>query len=114
MRLWWHVTRPIPLLKKVDVLRLPHTITHPQAQACLQELQAGVATLTSPVVVDASALTAFDSSALAVLLELRRHTALANKDLRLQGLPERLKVLASVYGVQDLISDMPSSIGLAP
>jgi ABC-type transporter Mla MlaB component len=39
---------------------------------------------------------------------------LASKDLRLQGLPERLKVLASVYGVQDLISDAPSSIGLAP
>ena len=73
-----------------------------------------MATLPSPVVVDASALTAFDSSALAVLLELRRHTALASKDLRLQGLPERLKVLASVYGVQDLISDMPPSIGLAP
>jgi len=95
-------------------LRLPQTLMHPQAQACLQELQAGVATSASPVVVDASALTAFDSCALAVLLELRRSTALAGKDLRLKGLPEQLKVLASVYGVQDLISDAPSQIGLAP
>jgi phospholipid transport system transporter-binding protein len=87
---------------------------HPQAQACLQELQAGVATSASPVVVDASALTSFDSCALAVLLELRRSTALAGKDLRLKGLPEQLKVLASVYGVQDLISDASSQIGLAP
>jgi phospholipid transport system transporter-binding protein len=87
---------------------------HPQAQACLQELQAGVATSASPIMVDASALTAFDSCALAVLLELRRSTALAGKDLRLKGLPEQLKVLASVYGVQDLISDAPSQIGLAP
>jgi phospholipid transport system transporter-binding protein len=96
------------------VLRLPQTLMHPQAQACLQGLQAGAATSASPIVVDASALTAFDSSALAVLLELRRNTALLGKDLHLQGLPERLKVLASVYGVQDLISDAPSSIGLAP
>jgi len=87
---------------------------HPQAQACLQELQAGIATSASPIVVDASALTAFDSCALAVLLELRRSTSLAGKDLRLKGLPEQLKVLASVYGVQDLISDAPSQIGLAP
>jgi phospholipid transport system transporter-binding protein len=96
------------------VLRLPQTLMHPQAQACLQELQAGVATSVSPIVVDASALTSFDSCALAVLLELRRSTALAGKDLRLMGLPEQLKVLASVYGVQDLISDAPSPIGLAP
>lgn len=95
-------------------MRLPQTLMHPQAQACLQELQAGVATSASPIVVDASALTAFDSCALAVLLELRRSTALAGKDLRLKGLPEQLKVLASVYGVQDLISDAPSQIGLAP
>jgi len=87
---------------------------HPQAQACLLELQARVATSASPIVVDASALTAFDSCALAVLLELRRSTSLAGKDLRLKGLPEQLKVLASVYGVQDLISDAPSQIGLAP
>ena len=96
------------------MLRLPQTLMHPQAQACLQELQAGVATSASPIVVDASALTAFDSCALAVLLELRRSTALAGKDLRLKGLPEQLKVLASVYGVQDLISDAPAQIGLAP
>lgn len=95
-------------------MRLPQTLMHPQAQACLQELQAGIATSASPIVVDASALTAFDSCALAVLLELRRSTALAGKDLRLKGLPEQLKVLASVYGVQDLISDAPSQIGLAP
>jgi len=96
------------------VLRLPQTLMHPQAQTCLQELQTGIATSASPIVVDASALTAFDSCALAVLLELRRSTALAGKDLRLKGLPEQLKVLASVYGVQDLISDAPSQIGLAP
>ncbi|MEY4235090.1 MAG: hypothetical protein RLZZ454_348 [Pseudomonadota bacterium] len=96
------------------MLRLPQTLMHPQAQACLQELQAGIATSASPIVVDASALTAFDSCALAVLLELRRSTALAGKDLCLKGLPEQLKVLASVYGVQDLISDAPSQIGLAP
>lgn len=96
------------------MLRLPQTLMHPQAQTCLQELLAGVASAASPIVVDASALIAFDSCALAVLLELRRSSAMAGKDLRLQGLPEQLKVLASVYGVQDLISDGPSPIGLAP
>ncbi len=96
------------------MLSLPPTLMHPQAQSCLQELQAGVGASASPILVDASALTAFDSSALAVLLELRRHTAKAGKILHLQGLPERLKVLASVYGVQDLISDAPADIVPAP
>ena len=42
-------------------------------------------------VVDASALLRFDSSALAVLLELRRESQAQGKDLRIRALPQQLR-----------------------
>ncbi|KAF5305640.1 hypothetical protein FQA39_LY18973 [Lamprigera yunnana] len=58
-------------ISALNMLSLPSTLTHAQANACLQQLQAGLAQLPagSAVVLDASALAVFDSSALAVLLE---------------------------------------------
>lgn len=56
-----------------------------------------------PVVVDASALQAFDSSALAVLLACRREALAAGHAFAVRGLPERLRVLAGLYGVQELL-----------
>ena len=55
------------------MLVLPPELTHRQATACLQMLLQGLRVhRESGVVVDASAMTVFDSSALAVLLECRR------------------------------------------
>ena len=55
------------------MLVLPTELTHRQAAACLQMLQQGLRSVDgSAVVADASALTVFDSSALAVLLACRR------------------------------------------
>ena len=51
------------------MLVLPAELTHVQAQTCLNVLlQAAEAEAAPQVLVDASALTRFDSSALAVLL----------------------------------------------
>jgi len=52
------------------VLVLPPKLTLEEAPACMRMLQQGLAALSgSAAVVDASALTRFDSSAIAVLLE---------------------------------------------
>ena len=53
--------------------------------------------------VDASALEQFDSSALAVLLGLRRALLVKGARLTVNGLPERLRDLATLYGVAELL-----------
>lgn len=86
------------------MLRLPAELTHGQAKACLAQLVSGLkAETASPVVVDATALGRFDSSALAVLLELRRTCQRDGKTLVVQGLPPHLSDLATLYGVEGLL-----------
>jgi phospholipid transport system transporter-binding protein len=53
--------------------------------------------------VDCSALADFDSSVLAVLLAWRRKLQERNQSLVVLNSPEKLRVLASVYGVTDLL-----------
>ena len=86
------------------MLRLPAELTHGQAKACLAQLVTSLESETvSPVVVDATALGRFDSSALAVLLELRRTCQRGGKNLVVQGLPPHLSDLATLYGVEGLL-----------
>jgi phospholipid transport system transporter-binding protein len=54
-------------------------------------------------VLDASALSQFDSSALAVVMELRRVCKRTGKSLVVQGLPPSLVELATLYGVESLV-----------
>ena len=72
------------------------------------------ATPAERVVVDASALVRFDSSALAVLLESRRDALLDGKGFAVLGLPARLHELAGLYGVAELLSDTPPPGAAAP
>jgi phospholipid transport system transporter-binding protein len=86
------------------MLQLPATLTHSTASACLADLlQVGCAEPAPCVTLDASALVQFDSTALAVLLELRRTLSSLGKTLSLQGVPPRLQDLASVYGIAGLL-----------
>jgi phospholipid transport system transporter-binding protein len=85
------------------MLQLPATLTHAQASACLRDLGRALAAEPGAAVLDATALTSFDSSALAVLLELQRIGARAGKALAVQGLPARLLALATLYGVESLL-----------
>ena len=55
------------------------------------------------VVANAAALTEFDSSALAILLECRREALAAGKSFSVRSAPPRLQQLAGLYGVADLI-----------
>lgn len=87
------------------MLVLPPELTHRQATACLQMLLQGLCVhRESGVVVDASAMTVFDSSALAVLLECRREALSVGKTFAVQGLPTALRGMAGLYGVGTLLT----------
>ena len=82
------------------VLRLPSVLMHPQASVCRAELVQAMAGMQDRVVLlDASPLTQFDSSALAVLLACRREAQALGRQLQVQGLSEPLRELATLYGV---------------
>ena len=87
------------------MLQLPPELTLTQARACLQGLLQDLrAQADAEIVVDASQLSRFDSAALAVLLELRRHSLTLSKRFSIQGVPARLADLAALYGVAGLLS----------
>lgn len=60
------------------------------------------------VAADAAALTEFDSSALAVLLECRRQAFALNQKFMVLNMPPRLQQLANLYGVHSLLKSAAS------
>ena len=58
-------------------------------------------------VADASALKDFDSAALAVLLDCRREALAAGKTFHIAHMPARLRDLATLYGVNELLPAAP-------
>lgn len=90
------------------MLVLPAELTHEHAAACCRMLEQGLhKDPASSVVADAGALARFDSSALAVLLECRRDALAAGKTFSVKGLPPRLRALAGLYGVAELLPAAP-------
>jgi phospholipid transport system transporter-binding protein len=90
------------------MLVLPTELTQTQATACLRMLVQGLRSASGQggddlVVVDATALSRFDSAALAVLLELRREALSLGKRFAVRGLPTQLGNLAALYGVAELL-----------
>ena len=86
------------------MLVLPSDLTYRQASACLRMLVHGLKVLKGPeVVVDASALTVFDTSTLTVLLECRREALADRKAFVVKGLPAALVGMAGLYGVDALL-----------
>lgn len=78
-------------------------MTQKQALQTALSLKAQVTAESTSVVLDASALTQFDSSALAVMLACRREALAAGKTFAVQGLPVKLSQLAGLYGVAELV-----------
>ena len=90
------------------MLVLPAELTHEQAAACCRMLgQALRAQPGGAVVADAAALQKFDSSALAVLLDCRREALSVGKTFSVKSLPTRLRDLATLYGVAELLPAAP-------
>lgn len=89
----------------VSTLALPERLTLAEADQTLVRLGGDLAQQADAmVVVNAGSLKVFDSSALAVLLELRRRLLAQGKTLRVNGWPPRLEDLAALYGVRDLLT----------
>jgi phospholipid transport system transporter-binding protein len=87
------------------MLILPTILTQLQATDCLAKLTQDVQReAEKQVVVDAAPLSNFDSSALAVLLAVRRECARAGKLFAVRGLPDRLRDLAALYGIEGLLT----------
>lgn len=86
-------------------VRLPAVLTHAQANTCAKALQAALRLGQSgpTVVVNASALQQFDSSALAVLLDCRRFAVAMGLSFAVAGMPPRLRQLAGLYGLAELL-----------
>ena len=90
------------------MLVLPAELTHAQAGACCAMLAQGLRSVPqTAVVADAAALAHFDSSALAVLLDCRREALALGKTFSVSHLPTRLRDLATLYGVAELLPAAP-------
>jgi phospholipid transport system transporter-binding protein len=86
------------------MLLLPATVTADEARDTLDMLaQALKREPDAGVVVDASGLQQFDSSALAVLLECQRLATAWGKGFSVKHAPAKLASLARLYGVGELV-----------
>lgn len=87
------------------MLVLPATLTMTEAGDALRMLTQAVQRDDGGqrLVIDASALERFDSSALAVLLESARVAEAWGKQIAVHRLPENLAELARLYGIDGLL-----------
>lgn len=96
------------------MLLLPATVTAREANDTRRLLlQAMKGEAQADVVVDASNLRDFDSSALAVLLECQRAAEAWGKPFALRNPPPTLTALARLYGVDSLLMPEPAAPGPA-
>jgi phospholipid transport system transporter-binding protein len=96
------------------VLLLPASVTAREANDTRRLLaQAMKSESGAAVVVDASSLMHFDSSALAVLLECHRAADAWGKPFELRNAPPKLAALARLYGVEALLLRVPHEAGNA-
>jgi phospholipid transport system transporter-binding protein len=87
------------------MLLLPAAITASEARDALRMLaQALKRESDAGVVIDASALQRFDSTAIALLLECRRLSQAWGKGFGIRNAPAKLVSLAKLYGVDALLS----------
>ena len=86
------------------MLALPAQLTLREARQTLAALSGELSALQGDAVIDASTLAQIDSSALAVLLELRRQALARGLRFEVRAAPGRLLDLARLYGVQELLA----------
>ena len=84
-------------------MKLPASATLNEAAALAATLPEAVATGSGVLQVDASALSAFDSSTIALLLQAQRLAQAAGRGFEVTGTPPKLEQLASLYGVDGLL-----------
>lgn len=82
---------------------LPERLTIEVASAALAGLTQAVGRPQGPVRLDASRMQDFDSSAVAVLLELRRQLLARGQSMAVDRWPAKLTALVRLYGVDSLL-----------
>jgi phospholipid transport system transporter-binding protein len=83
---------------------MPEQLTLQVSAHTLESLSLSLAQQPGPtVVLDAEPLKVFDTSAVAVLLELRNVLQAQGKSLQVTRMPQRLQALVTLYGVAELL-----------
>jgi phospholipid transport system transporter-binding protein len=87
-------------------LALPARVTLAEASAAARDLAAKAAAagngVSSALTIDASGVSAFDSSAFAVMLEVARRAG--GRTVTVRGAPASMVALAKLYGIDDLLN----------
>jgi phospholipid transport system transporter-binding protein len=95
-------------------MQLPASATLDNAAQLAAQVPAAVAQGSGVLRVDASALKAYDSSTIALLLEARRQAQAAGRGFEVAGAPATLVALATLYGVDGLLSLSSAPAGQRP
>jgi phospholipid transport system transporter-binding protein len=90
-------------------MQLPEQAHLEQAAALAAQLPAALAEGEGAFTVDASAVKAYDTSTIALLLQARRLATAAGRGFAVTGAPAQLTQLAALYGVEELLSLSPEA-----
>lgn len=91
-------------MSDTTAIPLPEQLTLSGAALTLERLREAMLRQAGPtVVLNAEPLRVFDTSAVAVLLELRNALLTQGKTLQVSRMPQRLQALVTLYGVAELL-----------
>lgn len=90
-------------------MQLPADATLQKVAELAAALPAALAGGSGEFTVDASALTGYDTSTIALLMQARRTAQAAGRGFRVTGAPRQLQQLAALYGVEELLALSPSA-----
>ena len=91
-------------------MKLPENATLEQAAGLAAQLPAALAAESSGAFsIDATALKAYDTSTVALLLQAHRLAKGAGRGFEVVGAPLQLAELARLYGVEELLSLSPAA-----
>lgn len=88
----------------MPAMQLPADATLEHAAELAAQLPAALAAGSGEFSIDASALKAYDTSTIALLLQARRAAQSAGRGFSVSGAPAQLAQLAALYGVEELLS----------
>jgi len=91
-------------VSETAAIPMPEQLTLSGAAQTLERLRDALVRQAGPtVVLNAEPLKVFDTSAVAVLLELRNALLSQGKTLQVARMPQRLQALVTLYGVAELL-----------
>jgi phospholipid transport system transporter-binding protein len=85
--------------------KFPSKIDHANVESVLAAGLGMMKTLAqgSLMVIDCKDLQSFDSSALSIILSIKRQAQIQSINVQLDAIPEKLASLATVYGLSDVV-----------